>query len=240
MSPTVPVVGTSDLLKEPAPSAVSDVSGESVAWRSLVWLMALAGAFLTLLDLSKHLLFSHLSSWQYQAITICAGTIATGVSGYYLTRRLGKLLAIHAVVERSLALERNLLRTVTDNIPDSIFAKDAQSRYLLANRAFAKTNGVRSPEDLLGKTAFDLFPHERALAMHNDDLKLMGKLQASMEEERASVDHEGNERWLLTTKVPLLDASGKIVGIVGLNRDTTSAQTSRRGAETSQGSGGSR
>jgi two-component system sensor histidine kinase/response regulator len=221
MSPAVPVVGASDLLKEPASLAVSDVSGEGIAWRSLVWLMALAGAGLTLLDFSKHLLFSHLSSWQYQAITISAGTIATGVGGYYSTRKLGRLLAMHAVAERNLALERNLLRTVADNIPDSIFAKDAQSRYLLANRAFANTNGVRSPEDLLGKTAFDLFPHERALAMHNDDLKLMGKLQASMEEERASVDHEGHESWLLSTKVPLIDASGKIVGIVGLNRDIT-------------------
>jgi hypothetical protein len=123
MSPTVPVVGASDLLKQPASLAVSDVSGEGIAWRSLIWFMALAGAGLTLLDFSKHLLFRHLLSWQSQAITIGAGTIATGVSGYYLTRRLGRLLAMRAVAERRLALERNLLRTVTDNIPDSIFRK---------------------------------------------------------------------------------------------------------------------
>jgi PAS domain S-box-containing protein len=136
-------------------------------------------------------------------------------------RKLGRLLAMHAAAERSLALERNLLRTVADNIPDSIFAKDVQSRYLLANRAFAKANGMRSPDDLLGKTAFDIFPHEHALAMHNDDLQLMANQQASTEEERASVDPAGNEKWLLSTKVPLVDGSGKIVGIVGLNRDIT-------------------
>ena len=90
------------------------------------------------------------------------GTIAAVVGTYYSTRRLDRALSLHAQAEKKLALERNVLRTVTDNIPDSIFAKDTEGRYLLANKAFATLHGMKSPDELLGKTAFDLFPKERA------------------------------------------------------------------------------
>ena len=128
---------------------------------------------------------------------------------------------MHAQTEKKLALERNVLRTVTDNIPDSIFAKDPQGRYLLANKAFAAVHGVKSPDELLGKTAFDLFPKERATALHADDLQVMRTGGAVSESERTAQDADGNVKVLHTTKVPLIDKNENVVGIVGVHRDIT-------------------
>jgi diguanylate cyclase (GGDEF)-like protein/PAS domain S-box-containing protein len=195
--------------------------GRGTDWSGLAWLALLVAAGLTTFMRLEHYLFPQLHSLQHQIVTICVGTIAAVVGTYYSTRRLDRALSLHAQVEKKLALERNVLRTVTDNIPDSIFAKDTEGRYLLANKAFAKLHGMNSPDDLLGKTAFDLFPKDQAVALHTDDLQVMRSGGASMETERTAVDAEGNVKSLQTTKVPLIDKDEKVVGIVGLHRDIT-------------------
>ncbi len=110
---------------------------------------------------------------------------------------------------------------MTDNIPDSIFAKDTEGRYLLVNKAFSVLHGAKSPDELLGKTAFDLFPKERAAALHADDMQVMRSRGISTESERTALDAEGNVKWLQTTKVPLIDKDEMAVGIVGVHRDVT-------------------
>jgi len=193
----------------------------STDWAGLAWVALLVGAVLTIFIRLEHFFFPSLNSAQHQAVTICVGTFAAVVGTYYSTRRLDRVISLHAQAEKKLALERNVLRTVTDNIPDSIFAKDIEGRYMLANKAFAKLHGVKSPDDLLGKTAFDLFPKERAVALHTDDLNVMKSGGAAIESERTAVDTEGNVKMLQTTKVPLVDKSDTVVGIVGLHRDIT-------------------
>jgi len=195
--------------------------GRGNDWKGLAWPALLVAVGLFAFQQLEHLLFPQLHSLQHQLVTVCVGTIATVVGIYYSTRRLDRALSLHAQAERKLALERNVLRTVTDNIPDSIFAKDTEGRYLLANTAFATLHGMKSPDDLLGKTAFDLFPKDRAVALHTDDLQVMRSGGASMETERTATDAEGNVKTLQTTKVPLIDKSEKVVGIVGLHRDIT-------------------
>src|SRR3984957_5540995 len=190
-------------------------------WKGLVWLALLVAVGLTTFEKLEHFLFPQLHSFQHQIVTVCVGTVAAVIGSHYLNRRLNEALLLHAQAEKKLALERNVLRTVTDNIPDSIFAKDTEGLYLLANKAFATLHGVQSPDELLGKTAFDLFPKERANALHTDDLQVMRSGGASMETERTAVDAEGNVRTLQTTKVPLIEKSEKVVGIVGLHRDIT-------------------
>jgi diguanylate cyclase (GGDEF)-like protein/PAS domain S-box-containing protein len=190
-------------------------------WAGLAWLTLLVAGGLAVFERLEHFLFPQFNSVQHQAVTVCVGTIAAVVGTYYVTRRLDRVLAMHAQAEQKLALERNVLRTVTDNIPDSIFAKDKDGRYLLTNKAFATLHGAKSPDDLLGKTVFDLFPKERANALHADDLRVMKSGGAVMETERTAVDAEGNIKVLQTTKVALIDASESVVGIVGLHRDIT-------------------
>ena len=190
-------------------------------WAGLAWLTVLVALGLAGFEKLEHVLFPGLSSLQHQAITVCLGTIAAVVGTYTLTRRLDRALERQQQAETKLALDRNVLRTVTDNIPDSIFAKDTEGRYLLANKAFAALHGVKSPDELLGKSVFDLFPKERASVLHADDLQVMRSGGSQLETERTAVDQDGKLKVLLTTKVPLIDQTDKVIGIVGVHRDIT-------------------
>lgn len=196
-------------------------SQEGTDWKSLAWLTFLVAVCLTAFERLKHFAFPHLPSWQYQGVTVCAGTIAAVIGSYYLTRKLGRALSRQTQVEKKLALERNVLRTVTDNIPDSIFAKDTEGHYLLTNKAFATLHGMKSPDELLGKTVFDLFPKEQATASHMDDLLVMRSKGEAIEKERIAENAEGKLKVLQTTKVAMIDQSGEVVGIVGVHRDIT-------------------
>ena len=118
-----------------------------------------------------------------------------------------------------LAAERKLLRTLIDNMPDVIYAKDTESRYILVNRAAAAGAGAK-PAEMLGRTAFDYYPAEQAQRFFDDDREVMRSGQALIGREEPALDRStGNQRWLLTTKVPLRDDEGRIVGIVGISRD---------------------
>jgi two-component system sensor histidine kinase/response regulator len=206
-------------------SKIDAASEQSIGWKSLIWLTFAAMAGLTASITLQHLFFPHLASWQYRAMTISSGTAAVACCGYYLKRKLQRLFSAHIQVEQDLAFERNLLRTVVDNIPDSIFAKDSEGRYLLVNKAFAKLHGLESPEQLLGKSAFDLFPKDRAAALHAADLEVM-RAAKPLEAERSVVDAEGNVHWILMSKVPLTSKHDEIVGTVGVNRDITQSKHS--------------
>jgi PAS domain S-box-containing protein len=118
-----------------------------------------------------------------------------------------------------LAAERHLLRTLIDNMPDAIYAKDTESRYILVNPATAA--GVdAAPAEMLGRTVFDYYPLEQAQRFFDDDREVMRTGRALIGREEAALDRStGAERWLLTTKVPLRDDDGRIVGIVGISRD---------------------
>jgi PAS domain S-box-containing protein len=118
-----------------------------------------------------------------------------------------------------LAAERHLLRTLIDNVPDAIYAKDTESRYVLVNRAMAA--GVdTTPAELLGRTVFDCYPPEQAQRFFDDDRAVMRSGQALIGREEVALDRStGGQRWMLTTKVPLRDDGGRIVGIVGISRD---------------------
>jgi PAS domain S-box-containing protein len=125
------------------------------------------------------------------------------------------------LMEKKLEEERNLLRTMIDNIPDYIYVKDTESRYLLANNAHARFRGATKPEAVVGKTVFELFPQELAAQYYADDQKVIRSGQPMLNREECSVDHEGKSIWNQTSKVPLRDSSGKVVGLIGIARDIT-------------------
>ena len=116
--------------------------------------------------------------------------------------------------------ERMMLRTLVDNLPDFIYAKDAECRFLLANASVARHMGT-SPDNLLGKSDFDFFPPDLAEAYCEDERKVMRSGEALINREEAGLDANGNVMTLLTTKVPLRDEQGKVVGILGIGRDIT-------------------
>ncbi|HXR03889.1 MAG TPA: PAS domain-containing protein [Verrucomicrobiae bacterium] len=119
-----------------------------------------------------------------------------------------------------LARERVLLRTLIDNLPDGIYAKDTGGRKLLANPADLKTLGCKTEAEAIGKTDFDLFPKDTAEKFWADDQRVL-QGQPVINREEYFLDKDGQKHWLLTCKIPLHDQSGAIIGLVGIGRDIT-------------------
>ncbi len=122
-------------------------------------------------------------------------------------------------IEQSLARERNLLRTLIDNLPDLIYAKDSQSRYILNNLAHLQFLGAGSPENAIGKTIFDFLPKDLAETFYQQEQAMMASERPIIGLEQRTANHAGNEYWVSETKVPLRDETGKVVGLVGMSRD---------------------
>lgn len=123
--------------------------------------------------------------------------------------------------EEALKDGHRLLRAVIDNLPDRIYAKDRSGRFILKNMADARQMGARHPDETIGKTDFDYYPPELAAQYHADDQAVIESGQPLVNREERAIDVDGNERWILTTKVPLRDDSGTIIGLVGIGRDIT-------------------
>ncbi|GEM_PF-739406 len=123
-------------------------------------------------------------------------------------------------MEARLEAEGNLLRTLVDNLPDYIYVKDTESRFLLGNVAVARLMGT-TPDDLLGKTDFDFYPIEIARKFYHDEQRIIASGEPLVNIEEQALDPQGNRVWLATTKVPLRDAEGKIIGLVGIGHDIT-------------------
>ena len=117
--------------------------------------------------------------------------------------------------------ELRMLRALIDNLPDFLYAKDANSRFVIANMAVATNAGTQTPGDLVGKTDFDLFPKELAQNYYEDEQKIIRSGQPLLNREEQCVDPHGNVHYLLSTKVPFRDENGRINGIVGVGRDIT-------------------
>jgi diguanylate cyclase (GGDEF)-like protein/PAS domain S-box-containing protein len=117
--------------------------------------------------------------------------------------------------------ELAMLRAIVASLPDAIYVKDADSRFLLANQATAKNMGAASGNDLLGKTDFEFFPRELAAAFYEDEQRVLESGSAQVSKEEQIKGPEGRTRYMLTTKVPLVDYAGKKVGLVGIGRNIT-------------------
>jgi PAS domain S-box-containing protein len=116
--------------------------------------------------------------------------------------------------------ERKQLRTLIDNIPDLIFIKDRQSRFTLANNKVAAIMGT-TPEDLIGKTDFDFYSPEIARVFFDDEQKIMETCIPLINFEETAHDDNGNRTIRSTTKVPVKNKDGVIIGIAGVCRDIT-------------------
>ncbi|MFO1349381.1 MAG: PAS domain-containing protein, partial [Gammaproteobacteria bacterium] len=125
-------------------------------------------------------------------------------------------------IEQALATERNLLRSLIDNIPDYIFAKDKDSRYIVKNLAGARLLGAAHPDEVIGKSDLDYYPAEFAVQYRADDQFVIQRGEALVAKEEINANPGGDRKlWVLTTKVPLRDAAGNITGLVGMTRDIT-------------------
>jgi PAS domain S-box-containing protein len=124
-------------------------------------------------------------------------------------------------IEEALAEERNMLRTLIDNVPDYVYFKDSESRFVTGNQAVAWVMGAGSVDELIGKTDFDFYPTALATRYYSDEQVIFRTGQSLVNQEEPHIDAQGQLRWILTTKVPLRDSQQRIVGLVGVGRDIT-------------------
>ena len=140
--------------------------------------------------------------------------------------------------QEQIARERALLRTVIDALPDRIYVKDREGRFMLQNATNVSQHGASSADDLLGKTVFDILPRDVAASIDAEDKTVMRTGQPLLDRERATTvrgrDGVMQKRWQLTTKVPLRDGAGDVVGLVGVNRDVTERKRAEEAVRESQ------
>ena len=147
------------------------------------------------------------------AATVVEGfaTVATAIAAGIERRRM----------EESLARDRSLLQTLIDHVPDYIYVKDVQHRFLVANAALARRMGAASPEELLGKNDFDFYPSDVAEKYARDEDEIMRSETGTVNREESTLDRDGDLIWHLTTEVPFRNAAGDVLGLVGIGRNIT-------------------
>ncbi|HET9662770.1 MAG TPA: PAS domain S-box protein, partial [Burkholderiales bacterium] len=128
--------------------------------------------------------------------------------------------------EERLAGERTLLRAVVDAMPERIYVKDRQGRFLLQNATNLKIRGIADHDQIVGKTVFDIFPRELAERLEAEDRAVMESGIPLLDREGQTFfsrpgDGSREARWHVTSKVPLRDRTGGVFGLVGVNRDIT-------------------
>jgi PAS domain S-box-containing protein len=126
------------------------------------------------------------------------------------------------VAQRTAALqhERFLLHSLMDNVPDRIYFKDQQSRFLRNNRAHLQCFGLTDPAQAVGKTDFDFFSEAHARQAYEDEQEVIRTGQPFTKEEKETWP-DGSTTWVLTTKMPMRDEHGQTVGTFGISRDIT-------------------
>lgn len=132
-------------------------------------------------------------------------------------------ITAHKRSEEMILQERILLRTLIDNLPDVIYIKDAEARKVIANHADVLSIGAESEAAVIGKTDMELFPDNMEIALRGyaDDMNVLKGGNAILSKEEFFLDDDGNKRWLLTSKVPVYDESGKINRLLGIGHDIT-------------------
>lgn len=128
--------------------------------------------------------------------------------------------------ELAVAEERNLLRTVIDAVPDFIFVKNREREYVLANESYAKWLGLNSPSNVVGKMVTSLLSSESVDQYNQHDEILFATGQPHINFEEHTANRHGQDQWLLTTKVPLRNLDGELIGLVGITRDITAIKSS--------------
>ncbi|MGB2639777.1 MAG: response regulator [Candidatus Acidiferrum sp.] len=123
--------------------------------------------------------------------------------------------------EERLSEERKVLRALIDNVPDFMYVKDLDCKFLVANVSVARQMGAKTPEELIGKSDFDYYSPELAAKFYEDEQRVIRSGQAEINREETGLDVQGNVSQVMTTQVPLRDRNGRVTGLAGVGRDIT-------------------
>jgi len=161
--------------------------------------------------------------------TMCTGTITNRDESGVPLRVLGIDTDITALKEAQIeaTASRQLLQKILDTVPVRVFWKDRDLRYLGCNQPFATDSGYTSPAELLGKSDYEMSWTEQADLYRADDRKVIdtGAIMLGYEEPQTSAD--SRSLWLRTSKVPLRDENGDIIGVLGTYEDITAEKLAK-------------
>jgi two-component system, sensor histidine kinase and response regulator len=140
----------------------------------------------------------------------------------------------HHEMADALALERDRLRTLIDNLPDLVFIKDVNYELITVNRAYLEQFGLDSEDHVLGRTEFDFCSPLVAQSFRDADARVLetGRPLSQQEEQFSAPD--GSQQWKISTRVPLRDLSGQVMGLVGIYHDITERKKSERALQKSE------
>jgi len=125
-------------------------------------------------------------------------------------------------IKTTLAHEQSdLLQSLLENLPDIVYFKDLESRFILINHAAAKFFKLASPLDAIGKTDFEIFAKEHARQAFEDEQEIIRTGNPIVGKEEKETWPDGSVTWATTTKMPLRNKSGQIIGTFGVSRDIT-------------------
>lgn len=127
-----------------------------------------------------------------------------------------------------------LLRQLMDHLPDAIFFKDSRGRFIRINRVLASWYGLDDPDDAVGKSDADFYPHEYARATLESERVILKRGTPILDQEERLVGHDGKSRWVSMTKLPLRDERGRIVGTFGISRDIKGVKRAEEKARDSE------
>lgn len=149
------------------------------------------------------------------------GMIVVGADGVKRIWSLVEDITERKKTEEELAAQNRLLRTLINNLPDSIYVKDIQGRKILTNRSDLDFMGAAREEDVLGKTDAEVYPKYLAELYDKADQHVLREGIPVINLEEIVENPSGVKRCLLTSKIPLKDEKGQITGLVGIGRDIT-------------------
>ena len=128
---------------------------------------------------------------------------------------------------RLVANERMSLQALIDWVPEYLWVKDAESRFVIVNKALASDCGRANTIDMIGLTDFDIHSPEAAQGFRAIEKDILRSGRPMIDREECVVDSLGAKKWLLSTKVPLRNERNEIVGLVGVARDITELKSTR-------------
>ncbi len=153
--------------------------------------------------------------------------------GRLLVRRIRQAIE-RARLARELADQRRRLDTLLENIPDRVYFKNVHGQFIQVNPALAQFFGQRDPAEVMGKRDTDFFTAEHADAARADEDAVLHSGQPIIGKMEKETFPDGRISWSLTTKMPLKDETGKIVGTFGVSRDISelkAAEVALRGSD---------
>lgn len=172
---------------------------------------------------------------EYRGLRLDGATFDIEVNSQFIRDPEGKpteiVFVVRDITERKQAREairqsNALLRSIIETAPARIFWKDRDLRFLGCNTQVARDAGLDSPNDLIGKTDFDMVWRDQAPSYQADDRLVMESGVPKLDFEEPQTTPAGDEIWLSTSKVPLRDERNEVIGILGIYHEVTQRKRS--------------